>query len=93
MVVVAVMLALAQVVQMRQGDPCRPRGQRPAQSGHLLDIALRPAPCRVAVMGVLLLDLQSLHTAVDLLTAFALRPDFLAGLEEPANRALLCCST
>jgi hypothetical protein len=50
------------------------------------------APRRLALMGVLLLDLQSLH-AVDLLTAFALRPDFLAGLEEPANRfrtQLLC---
>jgi hypothetical protein len=43
--------------------------------------------------GVLLLNQQSLHPAVDLMGICALKPNFLAGLHEPTNHSqtqLLC---
>jgi hypothetical protein len=51
------------------------------------------APHRLALLGVLLLDQNSLYPTVDFLTAFALKPDFFTGLDEPAHRfqtQLLC---
>jgi hypothetical protein len=49
--------------------------------------------CRLALLGVLLLDQHTLAPATKLLAVFGLKLDFLAGLDKPANRLqtqLLC---
>jgi hypothetical protein len=71
----------------------QPRNLRPAQPGHLRHVAAQQASHRLALSGVLLRDHHSLHPAVDLLTIFALKPDFLACLNEspnPFQTQLLC---
>ena len=71
----------------------QPRRLRPAQSRYLLDVTPHLAPPRLAPLGVRLLDEHLLYPAIDLLPIFTLEPDFLAGLNEPANRfqtQLLC---
>ena len=71
----------------------QPRALRTAQPSHLLDVAPRQAPRRLAQVGVLLSDQHLLHPAIELPPIFTLKPDFLAGLDEPAHRLqtqLLC---
>src|SRR5664279_288353 len=71
----------------------QPRHLRPAQPGHLLDVASYQAPRRLALLGVFLPDKHSLQPTVNLLPVLAFKPDCLAGLDEPAHRfqaQLLC---
>ena len=71
----------------------QPRNLRPAQPGHLLDLAQYQAPRRLAQLRVLLPDQNPFYSAINLLPVLALKPDLLAAGHEPANRfqtQLLC---
>ena len=63
----------------------QPRHLRPAQPGHLFDVAPHQAPRLLALLRVPLPDQHLLHPAVELLAVFCLKPDFLAGRDKPAN--------
>ena len=52
---------------------------RPAQTGHLPQVAPQQTPRRAALFLVLLLAQNLLHPAVNLLTIFAFEPDCFAG--------------
>ena len=58
----------------------QPRHLRPAQPGHLLQVAAQQAPRLAALFGILLLAQNLLHPAVNLLAIFAFEPDRLAGV-------------
>ena len=76
-----------------EGRQSGDEGKRPAQPGHLLDVAPHQAPSCVALLGVLLLDQHPLHPDIDLMAVLALEPDFRTGLDEPDHRfqtQLLC---
>ena len=65
----------------------------PAQPGHLLDVTPQQTARGLALPSVLLTDQQALHPGINLLPIGALKPDFLAGRDEPANpfqTQLLC---
>jgi hypothetical protein len=71
----------------------QPRELRPAQPGHLLDVAPHQTPRRLALLGVRLPHQHLLHPVVELLATFGLKPDSLAGRHKPANgfqTQLLC---
>src|ERR1035441_8954403 len=71
----------------------QPRHLRTAHPGHLLDVAPNQTTRRLALLGILLPHQHTLHPAINLLTALALKTDFLAGLDETANsfQAQLLC--
>jgi hypothetical protein len=65
----------------------------PAQPGHLLDVTPQQTACGFPLPSVLLTDQQALHPRINLPAIGALKPDFLAGRDEPANpfqTQLLC---
>ncbi len=64
----------------------QPRPLRPAQPGHLFDVAPdQPAPS-LAQGWVLVLDQKLLDPGITLLAALALKPDLFAGQKKAANR-------
>jgi len=63
----------------------QPRDLRPAPPGHLLDVAPQQAARRLALLRVLMLDQNALYPAINLAAICPLKPDFLAGRDEPAN--------
>ena len=64
----------------------QPRRLRPAQPGHLFDVAPdQPAPS-LAQGWVFVLDQNLLYPGVALLAALALKPDLFAGQKKAANR-------
>ena len=64
----------------------QPRDLRPAQPGHLLDVAPHQAAGCLALLGVpLLLDQNLLRPSVKLLAILGFKLDFLASLDKPAN--------
>ena len=64
----------------------QPRSLRPAQAGHLLDVAPHQAALGLAQGCVLVLDQNSLDPGVTLGPAAALKMDILAGQKKTANR-------
>ena len=65
----------------------------PAQPGHLFDVKPQQSARGLALLGVQLPDQQALHPGINLPATAALKPDFLAGRDEPANpfqTQLLC---
>jgi hypothetical protein len=63
----------------------QPRNLRPAQSGHLLDVAPQQAASHLALDGIPLLDEHPLHPRVTLNAVLARKSKLLAGRNEPAN--------